>query len=178
MTKEGKLVSRRRKCLKTKAIVENRERREEWGVINTCLLPMASTNVAYLDSTSTPCPTDENKLEHLMLIQQLEIVVIIASTLRSWRSHPWDEKLINRSDSCLWNWKDRLRRTRDIMAEMLKTPNDAQSINHAIIFKKYKFKFKRSLPYYPGPWEKTKTLEDKCCMPCQPGKPRHYLRPH
>ena len=53
------------------------------GGINTRLQPMASANVAYSYSTSTPYPTDENKPEHLMSIKWSETVVIIASTLGS-----------------------------------------------------------------------------------------------
>ena len=47
-----------------------------------------------------------------------------------------------------WNQKDQPRRTRDIMVEILKTPNDAHNINYATITQEYKFKFERSRPCY------------------------------
>ena len=106
MTEEGKYVSRRRKCLKAKAIVVNGERCEEWGGINTRLQPMALANVAYPYSTSTLYPKDENKSKRLMSIQRSEIVVIMASTLESWSSCPRDMQLVNQNDGCTWNRKD------------------------------------------------------------------------
>ena len=121
MTKEGKYVSRRRKFLKMKVMVVNGEQHEEWEGINTRFQPIASVNVAYPDSTSTPYRKDENKPEHLMSIQWSEIVIIIALTLKSRSSFPRDVQLINWNDGCTWNQKDRPRCLLNIMVETLKT---------------------------------------------------------
>ena len=90
---------------------------------------------------------DENKSERLMSIQRSEAVVIIASTLESWS--PQDARLINQSYGCIWNQKDQPRRTHDIKAGVLRTLNDAYSVNHATIAQKYKPKFEeQSRPHY------------------------------
>ena len=129
--KKGKYISRRWKCLKTKTFMVNGERREECGGINTRLQPIASTNIACSDQTSTPYLVDENKLESLMSIQRSKVIAIIASSLWSWSSSPRDMRFSNLSDGCMWNRRDWPERTHDLMARALRTPNDARSINHA-----------------------------------------------
>ena len=52
-----------------------------------------------------------------MSIQRLEAIVIMASTLKSWSNHPQEARLVNRSDGCSQNWKDRPRCMRNIMAK-------------------------------------------------------------
>ena len=52
----------------------------------------------------------------------------------------------------------------DIMAEMLRTPNDAYSINHATIAQKIQVQIQRTVVtslYCSGPREKTKILGGK-----------------
>ena len=78
-------------------------------------------------------------------IQQLEAVVITASTLRSWSSRPRYTWLMNWSDDCIQNWQDQPRCMHDIMAETLRTPNDAHSINHTVIAQKKQVKIWRTI---------------------------------
>ena len=131
--KEGNIFLREESDKETKAMVLNREQCGEWRGINTRTHPMASVNVVHSNLISTPNPTDEDKPEHLMSIQRSEAVVITASTLKSWSSHPQDTRLINWSDSCIQNRNDRPRHTCDIMVKTLRTPNDAHNSNYAKI---------------------------------------------
>ena len=120
---------------------------------------------------------DENKPKHLMSIQRSKAIVIIASTLGSWSNDLRDVPLINHSDDCSQNRKDRSRCTCDIMAKDVENFKWCQQ--HELCHERPESTRSDSnngcnLVIASRSLKKTKTPWGKRCMSCQPAKPcRH-----